>query len=84
MADMADYLKQKIAEVRLARFIGEVVWALGSCISVAGLFLGILLLVITGFSLLFIGLYLSVHYELQRLDYTHALEKFSRKGSRQT
>jgi len=80
MSDMADYLKEKVAEVRLARFIGEVVWAFGSCISVAGLFLNVLSLVITGFSLLFIGLYLSVHYELQRLDYTHALEKISRKG----
>ena len=45
--------------------------------SVAGLFLKFFLLIIIGFSLLFVGLYLSVHYELQRLDYMHALEKIA-------
>lgn len=75
MSDIADYLKQKIVEVRFARFIGEVVWALGSMISIIALFWKILELIIAGFSLLFLGLYLSVHYELQRLDYAHALER---------
>ena len=75
--EIADYLKEKIVEVRVARLVGEVVWALGSCISVAGLFFKILLLIIMGFSLLFVGLYLSVHYELQRLNYMHALEKIA-------
>lgn len=77
MPEIADYLTEKISEVRLARFVGETVWAVGSCISIAGLFLKILLLIITGFSLLFTGLYLSVHYELQRLDYMHTLERIA-------
>lgn len=77
MSDITDYLKEKIAEVRFARFIGEAVWALGTVLSVAGLFFKVLLLSIVGFSLLFAGLLLSVHYELQRLDYMHALEKIS-------
>ncbi|MFP3985635.1 MAG: hypothetical protein ACLFU9_06705 [Candidatus Bathyarchaeia archaeon] len=75
MTDITEYLKQKIAEVRLARFIGEIVWASGFVIAVSGLFLRIFALTITGFSLLFLGLFLSVHYELQRLNYAHALEK---------
>jgi hypothetical protein len=79
VSDITDYLKNKIAEVRFARFIGEIVWALGSMISIAGLFWRILELIITGFSLLFLGLYLSVHYELQRLDYTHALERIAHR-----
>ncbi len=77
MSEIADYLKEKIAEVRLGRFFGEVVWALGASISVAGLFFAILLVAIVGFSLLFTGLFLSVYYELQRLDYMHALERLS-------
>ena len=80
MSDISEYLKEKIAEFRLARFFGEMAAALGTCISITGIFLKILILTITGFSLLFTGLYLSVHYELQRLDYTHALEKISHKG----
>ncbi|UCB60600.1 MAG: hypothetical protein JSW72_00605 [Candidatus Bathyarchaeota archaeon] len=79
MPDVADYLKQRIAEVRLARLVGEVVWALGSLISIGGLFWRVLELIIAGFSLLFLGLYLCVHYELQRLDYTFALERFTRR-----
>lgn len=75
MSDITDYLRQRIAQVRFARFIGEIVWAFGSVLSVAGLFLKVLLLITLGFSLLFVGLYLSVHYELQRLDYMRALEK---------
>jgi hypothetical protein len=78
--EITDYLKEKIAEVRLARIVGEAVWALGSCISVAGLFFKILILIITGFSLLFVGLYLSVHYELQRLNYMHTLDKLTHHG----
>lgn len=79
MSEITDYLKEKIAAVRLARLVGEVICALGSAVSVAGLFLKILLLLIAGFSLLFVGLYLSVHYELQRLDYMHSLENFAHK-----
>lgn len=76
MSDVTEYLKERIAEVRFARFIGEVVSAMGSILTVAGLLLNILPVTITSFSLLFLGLYLSVHYELQRLDYAHALERF--------
>ncbi len=75
VSDITDYLQERIAAVRFARFLGEIIWALGSCISIAGLFLRTLLLIIGGFSLLFVGLYLIVYYELQRLDYMHALEK---------
>ena len=77
LSEIADYLKKKIAEVRLARLVGEIVWVLGSSISIAGLFLHSLLLAIVGFSLLFAGLFLSVHYEFQRLDYMHALERIA-------
>ncbi|UCE96453.1 MAG: hypothetical protein JSV51_02275 [Candidatus Bathyarchaeota archaeon] len=79
MSEITDYLSQKIVEIRLARFIGEVVWASGSIIASAGLLFRIILLAIVGFSVLFIGLYLSVHYELQRLDYMHALERLTHK-----
>ncbi|MFQ6068480.1 MAG: hypothetical protein ACE5KD_02945 [Candidatus Bathyarchaeia archaeon] len=75
MSEVTDYLREKIAQVSFARFVGEIVCALGSSISVVGLFLKILVFIIIGFSLLFVGLYLSVHYELQRLDYTYALRK---------
>lgn len=75
MSEIADYLKHKIAEVQQARFIGEIIWALGACISFAGLFLRNHSLTIPGFSLLLTGLYLSVHFELQRLDYIYALER---------
>ncbi len=78
MSDITEYLREKIVEVRLARIIGEVVWAVGSLTAVSGLLLEFLALIITGFSLLFVGLYLSVHYELQRIDYAHALEQIVR------
>lgn len=77
LPEITGYLKEKIAEVRIGRLVGEVVWAIGSCLSVAGLLSRIDLLTITGFSSLFAGLYLTVHYELQRLDYLSALEKIS-------
>lgn len=79
MADITEYLKGKIAEFRFARFIGELIWAIGSSIAIGGLFFDILLLATAGFFLLFAGLYLTVHYELQRLDYTHALESFAHR-----
>lgn len=78
VADITDYLRERIVQVRLARLVAEGVWALGACISVAGLFLKLLLLVITGFPLLFAGLVLSVHYEFQLRDYIHALKNFAR------
>jgi hypothetical protein len=78
VADVTDYLRQRIAEVRLARLVGEAVWASGAFISIAGLFLRHLLLSLMGFSLLFVGLVLSVHYEFQLRDYMHALEDFAR------
>lgn len=77
MTDLAGYLKERIAVVRFARLVGEVVWALGSCVSVVGLFLRMLFLTISGFSFLIIGLYVSVHFELQRLDYAQALDKIT-------
>lgn len=77
LSEKTDCLKKKISEVRLARLVGEIVWALGSSISIAGLFLNTLLLTIVGFSLLFAGLFLSVHYEFQRLDYMHTLERIA-------
>lgn len=77
LSEITDYLKAKIAEVRFARLVGEIIWALGSCISIVGLFFRILFVITAGFSLLFTGLYLSVHYELQRLDYMHSLEKLA-------
>ena len=79
MADITEYLKGKIAQFRLARFIGELIWAIGSGIAIGGLFFDVLLLAVSGFFLLFIGLYLSVHFELQRLDYTHALDSFAHR-----
>lgn len=75
MSDITDYLRQRIAQVRFARFVGEIVWAFGSVLSVAGLFLEFFFFIILGFSLLLVGLYMSVHYEFQRLDYMRALEK---------
>jgi len=79
LSEIAEYLREKIAEVRLARFIGEIIWALGSVFSVVALFLKIFFVTVVGFSLLFVGSYLSVHFELQRLDYIHALERASRQ-----
>ena len=74
MSEITDYLKDEIVRVRLAKFVGEIVWALGFLISVAALIFRALLLMVPGFSLLFLGLYMSVHYELQRMDYMHALD----------
>lgn len=79
LSEITDYLKDRVAEVRFARLVWEAVCALGSCISIAGMFFRILLLIIIGFSIVFAGLYLSVHYELQRLDYLHALEGFAHR-----
>jgi hypothetical protein len=75
VSEITDYIKQKLAQVRLARFVGEMIWVLGMSIAIAGLFWEILQVTATGFLLLFGGMYLSVHFELQRLDYLHALEK---------
>ncbi len=79
LTELAGYLKERIAVVRFARFVGEVVSAFGSCISIVGLFLRILFLTISGFSFLIIGLYVSVHFELQRLDYAQALDRITRE-----
>ena len=77
MVEITDYLRERIAEVRLARLVWEALWALGACVSVAGLFLKIFLLVITGFPIMFAGLVLSIHYEQQLRDYIHTLENFA-------
>jgi hypothetical protein len=77
VVDITDYLRERIAEVRLARLAGEALWALGACISIAGLVLKLFLLMITGFPIMFAGLLLSIHYELQLRDYIHALENFA-------
>jgi hypothetical protein len=77
MADITDYLREKIAEVRLARLLGEAVWALGVIGSIAGLLLMQLVFTIMGFPLLFAGLVLCVHYEFQLQDYMYALEDFA-------
>jgi hypothetical protein len=77
VVDITDYLRERIAEVRLARLVGEAFWAFGACVSVAGLFLKLFLLIITGFPMMFAGLLLSVHYELQLRDYIHTLENFA-------
>lgn len=79
LSDISEYLKERMVEMRFARFIGEIVWAIGSTLSITGLFLNFLPVTVTGFSLLFLGLYLSVHYELQRLNYVHALERFAHR-----
>lgn len=81
MSDISDYFRRKIVDVRLVRFLGEAIWAVGSCISAAGLLLGILILVGIGFPILFFGLYLSVYFELQRLDYVHAIERIMHQES---
>ena len=77
MSEITDYLRDEIVRVRLAKFVGEILWALGFFVSVAALILRVLLLMVPGFSLLFVGLYMSVHYELQRIDYMHALDKIT-------
>lgn len=77
MTELAGYLRERIAVVRFARFVGEVVWAFGLCISIIGLLLRMLFLTLSGFSFLIIGLYVSVHFELQRLDYAHTLDKIT-------
>ena len=79
MADIRDYLKRRIVGARFARLIGEIVVALGVIGSLIALFFGILALVVVGFSLLFAGLYLAVHYELQRLGYANDLERFTHR-----
>ncbi|UCG36488.1 MAG: hypothetical protein JSV64_07765 [Candidatus Bathyarchaeota archaeon] len=79
MADITEYMRKKIAEFRFGRFIGEIFGALGSCAAIVGLLLKTDLLAILGFTFLFSGLIISVHYELQRLDYTHALEHFAHR-----
>ena len=76
MTDISEYLKRRIAEARFARLIGVMVVILGVIGASIALLLGILSIAIVGFTLLFAGLYLSVHYELQRLDYTEDLERF--------
>lgn len=81
MTDITDYLKRRIAEVRLARLVGEAVWASGTITSVVGLLLKHLLLSVVGFPLLFVGLVLSVHYEFQLRDYMHTLEDFARSDT---
>ena len=83
LSEITDYLSDKIVRVRFAKFVGEVIWVLGFGISVVALLLKVLLFMIPGFSLLFVGLYLSVHYELQRLDYLLALEKVARYDKQQ-
>ena len=75
MSDTKDYFKQKVADVRQARFLAVTIGALGSCIAAAGLLLRNLMLAIVGFPILFSALYLSVHYELQRLHYLDVIEK---------
>jgi hypothetical protein len=79
VVDITDYLRERIVEVRLARLVGEAFWALGACASVTGLFLRLFLLVIPGFPMMFVGLVLSVHYELQLRDYMQTLESFARQ-----
>ncbi len=81
MSEITNSLKRKIAEVRYARFIGEFIWALGGCITVAGFLFTNHLFTISGFSLLLTGVYLSVYFELQRLGYIYALEKTAHQGS---
>ena len=78
LSETTDYLSEKIVRVRFAKFVGEVIWVLGLCISAIALLLKTLLFMIPGFSLLLVGSYLSVHYELQRLDYLLALERINR------
>lgn len=77
MPEITDYLNEKIAELRLARIASAVIWALGLLISIAAFFWRALPLTLTGFSLLFLGVYLSVHFEFRRLDYSLALEKIA-------
>lgn len=74
LADIAEYLKEKVAHFKMARHLGEVIWALGSLLSVASLLFNVLPLTVTSFTLLFLGVYLSVHFEFQRLDYLNALD----------
>ncbi len=83
MSEITDYLSERIVRVRFAKFVGELIWVLGLCISVVALLLKVLILMIPGFSLLFVGLFVSVHYELQRLDYLIALEKMARYDKQQ-
>jgi len=77
LSEFENYHARKITEVRMGRLVGEVIWALGSCLSFAGLFFRILFLMILGSSMLFAGLYLCVHYELRRVDYVSILERVS-------
>lgn len=77
LSESENYLAKKITEVHMGRLVGEVIWALGSCLSFAGLFFKTLFLMILGFSMLFAGLYLCVHYELRRIDYVSILERVS-------
>ena len=77
LSDIAEYLKEKVAQFKMARHLGEVIWASGSLLSVASLLSKVLLLTITSFILLFLGVYLSVHFEFQRLDYLDALDGIS-------
>lgn len=80
LSESENYLERKITEVRMSRLVGEVIWVLGSCLSFAGLFLKILFLMILGSSMLFVVLYLSVHYELKRVDYVSILERVSHQN----
>jgi hypothetical protein len=77
VVEITDYLRERIDEVRLARLVGEALWALGACVSAAGLFLKLFLLIVTGFPMMFAGLVLSIHYEQQLRDYVHTLENFA-------
>jgi hypothetical protein len=80
VSDITDYMKERIVKLRQARFLGSVVWALGTGLTVLELLLlRMPFLAIIGFAMLFTGLVLSVHYEFQLLDCTHALENFARK-----
>jgi hypothetical protein len=78
--NIEDYLSRKIVRVQNGRLVSEIIWAIGSCIAFAGLIAGTLLLAIPGFSMLFIGSYLSLHFELRRIRYSNSLEQISNLG----
>ncbi|MCW4051588.1 MAG: hypothetical protein NWE78_00070 [Candidatus Bathyarchaeota archaeon] len=81
MSNTKDYFKRKIAKSRQAELVAGMILALGSCISAGGLLLRVSMLVFVGFPILFSGLYLSVHYEVKRLNYINMIEKIAPQGS---
>ena len=77
MPNLINHLEGKVAEANVAKGIGEAMFIIGLGSTFPGLLLGLLVLTLIGFAVLLVGFYLTVHFELKRLDYISMIERFS-------